>query len=179
MSLFGKQDEQPSPSHVTGQGGYGIADLIRLLKVIPTDHHPQLVVQVIKTTLESVGVMSSAVIEDAFVQENGIRDAIEMLESQIVVLRQEIQARQEQIVQLDVALRETIGAKNLLVDAETPSGAPSEIDLNQAQFIEASDAGALHGVGPDETGSARSLPPPLPPPRRKTGSGPVQPSQVR
>jgi hypothetical protein len=163
-----------------GQGGYGIADLIRLLKIIPTDHHPQLVVQVIKTTLESVGVKSSFVIEDALAQENGIRDAIEMLESQIVVLRQEIQARQEQIAQFDVALRETIGARNLLASAETSSDAPSEIDLNQAQLVEGSDAGAFHGVGPDPTATARSLPPPLPPPRRKTRSGQLlEPAQGR
>ena len=83
MFLFGKQDEQRSsaPSDAAGHGGYGIADLIRLLKVIPTDHHPQLVVQVIKTTLESVGVKSSAVIEDAIIRENAMRDAIEMFGS--------------------------------------------------------------------------------------------------
>jgi hypothetical protein len=161
MFLFGKQDEQRSsaPSDAAGHGGYGIADLIRLLKVIPTDHHPQLVVQVIKTTLESVGVKSSAVIEDATIRENGMRDAIEMLGSQIVALRQEIHDRQEQMAQLDIALRETIGAKNLLVSAEMASDAPPEIDLNQAQFVEDSDF------------EARSLPPPLPPPRRKIDTG--------
>ena len=68
MSLFGKPVEHVSPGapcDVNGEGGYGIGDLIRLLKAIPIDHHPELVVQVIKTTLESVGVKSSAVIEDA------------------------------------------------------------------------------------------------------------------
>ena len=179
MSLFGKQDEQgsPAPPHGRGQSGYGVADLIGLLKVIPIDHHPELVVQVIKTTLESVGVKSSFVIEDALAQENRMRDAIEMLERQIAVLMQEIHDRQEQIAQFDVALRDVIGAKNLLASAESSAAALSEIDLNHAQFVEGSGAGALDGVGPDETGTARSLPPPLPPPRR---SGQLQsPAQGR
>src|SRR5689334_11564121 len=130
MSLFGKTIEHSSPtapSPIAGQGGYGVADLIRLLKTIPIDHHPQLVVQVIKTTLESVGVQSAAVIEDALVQENGIRDAVEMLEQQIVVLTQEIDARRVQIAQLNVALRETIDARHRLASAELPSEAPLPI----------------------------------------------------
>jgi len=154
--------------------------LIGLLKAIPVDDHPQLVVQVIKTTLESVGVKSSAVIEDALAQENRMCDAIEMLEGQVVVLMQEIQDRQEQIAQLDVALRETICAKNLLASTEASDAELSGIDLNQAQLAEGSDAGALDGVGPDEAGTARSLPPPLPPPRRRVDSGQTQlPAQGR
>jgi hypothetical protein len=167
MSLFGKQDERP-PSHVAGEGTYGIGDLIRLLKIIPTtDHHSQLIVQVIKTTLESVGVKSSFVIDDALAQEKEIRDAMEMLESQIVVLGQEIDARRDQIAQLDFALRETIGAKNLLASAEIPPEALPEIDLTQARLVETSDPALLD----------RSLPPPLPPPRRKAAFGHLERAQ--
>jgi hypothetical protein len=163
--FFGKQDESSvAPSHATAPGGYGITELIRLLKIIPIDHDAQLVVQVIKTTLESVGVKSSFVIEDAIAQEKGIRDAMDMLENQIVVLRQEILAREEQIAQLDVALRETVGAKNLLANAETPPDVSSEIDLNQAQLVEPPEPVVL--------------PPPLPPPRRK-GTSSMQPAQGR
>src|SRR5215510_3481334 len=108
MSLFAKQLEPVSPAALSdGGGNYGVGDLIRLLKSLPIDHHPELVVQVIKTTLESVGVRSSAVVEDALARENGMREAIEMLESQIVVLAQEIEARQFQIAELQVDLRET------------------------------------------------------------------------
>ena len=164
MSLFGKQDEH-SPSHATGQSAYGITDLIRLLKIIPiTDQDSQLVVQVIKTTLESAGVKSSVVIDDAVAQEKGIRDAMEMLETQVVVLGQEIDARRDQIAQLEVALRETTCARDLLESAEVPPDAPSE----------PSDQGAVDRAGFDADGAAReprSLPPPLPPPHRNAAIG--------
>jgi hypothetical protein len=172
MSLFGKLVDNPSPSapsDANDYGAYGIGDLIRLLKSIPIDHHPELVVQVIKTTLESVGVRSSAVIEDAIVRENGIREAMEMLESQIVVLTQEIEARQYQIAQLRVELSETTRARSLIANAEAPSGSAPLIDLNLPQ-LEPAEVVAADGAGLDDAREPRSLPPPLPPPRRKTAT---------
>jgi hypothetical protein len=175
MSLFGKpvEDASPSaPSDASSYGAYGIVDLVRLLKSIPIDHHPELVVQVIKTTLESVGVRSSAVIDDALIRENGMREAMEMLESQIVVLTQEIEARQYQIAQLKVELSETMHARGLLANAEPPF--VPLIDLNLPQLAEPYDAVARDGAGSDDEHAARepkSLPPPVPPPRRKAAVG--------
>jgi hypothetical protein len=167
MSLFGKQSDRPPPmaqEYAATGSGYGVADLIRLLKTLPVDHNPQLVVQVIKTTLESVGVHSSTVIDDAIMQENAIRDEAAMLETQIVELAREIEARRERIAELDILLAETIDAKNRLASAEPRSVDPSFIDLNQPQLLPPSEEGATfepHGGRPP------SLPPPLPPPRRK------------
>jgi hypothetical protein len=164
MSLFGKQVEDTPPTAPSdGHGAYGIGDLIRLLKTTPIDHHPKLVVQVIKTTLESVGVKSEAVIQDALARENGIRDAIEMIQSQIIVLAQEIEARQNQIAELQVALRETTHARSLLAGADLPSESVPLIDLNRPQLVEASEVATDGGL-------SRALPPPLPPPRRKAAS---------
>jgi hypothetical protein len=81
-----------------------------------------------------------------------MREAVEMLESQIVVLIQETEARRYQIAQLQVELRETMQARSLLANAEAPSEPGPLIDLSQPQ-LEASEV---------------VLPPPLPPPRRKT-----------
>ena len=69
MSLFGKKPEPqpimqpraPGDEPATPNRSYGVAVLIRLLKTIPVDQHPDLVVRVVKTTLESVGVHSSHV----------------------------------------------------------------------------------------------------------------------
>jgi hypothetical protein len=173
MSFFGKQVDRASPARVTGDGAYGIGDVIRLLKSIPIDHHPQLVVQVMKTTLESVGVDSSAVIEDALARENGIREALGALEGQILVLRQEIEARQNQIAELHAALGEMADARNLLANAEAPSNAIPSIDLNLPHF-ESSEPETIDAASLDEQRAdqkPRSLPPPLPPPRGKTPSG--------
>ena len=114
MSLFGKQAEPPSPiapAHAPSPSVYGIRDLIRLLKTIPTDHQPALVLQVIMTTLESVGVQSSSVIEDALIREDGIREHAAMLEGQIAELSHQIEVRRDQIARLEVELVDTIDAR--------------------------------------------------------------------
>jgi hypothetical protein len=161
MSLFGKkaepqpsfQPQTPSDERPAQGRSYGVADLIRLLKSIPVDQHPDLVVRVVKTTLESVGVHSSQVVEDALRQEGAIGDRISVLEGEIEGLTGEIQARKEQIAQLRTELSETTYAKERLQSAEgvmhaAPSPEPS-----------------LHAPKP------RSLPPPLPPPLHKSSSG--------
>src|SRR5258707_13248555 len=116
MSLFGRKAEpvpaiQPSMQNDEPPGrapastrSYGIADLIRLLKTIPVDQHPDLVVRVVKTTLESVGVHSSHVIEDAVGQEAAIGDRIAVLESEIEALTSQIHQRKDQIAALQVEL---------------------------------------------------------------------------
>ena len=174
MSLFGKPVDHASPSAPSDVNytAYGVGDLIRLLKSLPIDHHPELVVQVIKTTLESVGVRSTAVVEDALVRENGMREAIEMLESQIVVLTQEIEARQFQIAGLQVDLRETMHARGLLARAEAPSESAPLIDLNLPRLGEPIQEIAAEDTREDDPArEPRSLPPPLPPPRRKVAAG--------
>src|SRR5262249_26324822 len=91
MSLFGKKIEAtPAPPPVMPpplppvhappadaapqRRGYGVADLIMLMKTIPTDRHPELVVRVVKSTLESVGVRPTDIIEDALRHEGVVRD---------------------------------------------------------------------------------------------------------
>jgi hypothetical protein len=159
--LFGKkpephptmQPQTPSDDRAAPGRPYGVAELIRLLKTIPVDQHPDLVVRVVKTTLESVGVHSSHVIEDALAHESAINDRIAILEGEIDGLSVEIQARKEQIAQLRIELSETTYAKERLQGAEGvihgPSGDP--------------------GVHPPKP---RSLPPPLPPPLHKSGKPP-------
>src|SRR5260221_3395063 len=114
MSLFGRKAEpvpaiQPSMQNDEPPGrapastrSYSVADLIRLLKTIPVDQHPDLVVRVVKTTLESVGVHSSQVIEDAVRHEAVINERMVTLEGEIERLTAQIQSRREQIAQLNV-----------------------------------------------------------------------------
>jgi hypothetical protein len=165
MSLFGKRPEPtPTPQpHVTNDDPaapnrpYGVIDLIRLMKTIPIDHHPDLVVRVIKTTLESVGVHSSAVVEDALREENAIRDRIAKVEGDIDGLTREIQDRRDQIKQLHVDLSETIYAKERLQSTES--------------VILASTLGEVVA----QASKPRTLPPPLPPPHRTPSGKPPEP----
>jgi hypothetical protein len=166
MSLFGKKTEptppmypvSPGAEEPTGQSrGYGVTDLIRLLKTIPVDQHPDLVVRVVKTTLESVGVQSSQVIDDAVRQEAAIGDRIAGFEREIEALMTQIQDRKDRIAALQVELSETTYAKERLQSAE----------------------GTLL-VPPGERASSppkpRSLPPPLPPPFHKPSGKPPEPA---
>jgi hypothetical protein len=162
MSLFGKKPEPPASLVqprvaddvvAAPNRSYGVTDLIRLLKTIPTDQHPDLVVRVVKTTLESVGVQSSQVVEDAVRQETIINERIRVLEDEIESLAGEIKARRDQIAQLQVDVAETTYAKDRLLSVEGIE--PSS-----------SSDGASHGTKP------RTLPPPIPPPLHKSGKPP-------
>ena len=161
MSLFGKKPESPASfvqprvgddAHASSNRSYGVADLIRLLKTIPTDQHPDLVVRVVKTTLESVGVQSSQVVDDAIRHETQVNERIKVLESEIEGLTGEIQTRRDQIAQLQVDLAETTYAKDRLLSVE---GVELSSPLNDG----------LHGP-------KRTLPPPVPPPLHKSGKPP-------
>ncbi len=166
MSLFGKKQEFPPfaptvrPSSGAGVPGrpYGVGDLIQLMKTISLDEHPDLVVRVIKTTLESLGVQTSDVLEDASKQRQAIQQQIAAVEGEIEGLTKEIQHRRDKIGQLQLDLAETTYARERLLSAEKASPPPV----------------------PGEPGSAnpkpRSLPPPLPP-ILKSGTGKPQPPE--
>ncbi len=162
MSLFGKKNEPPSmqppaipsplppvhapaPEQAQPKRGYGVSDLILLMKSIPTDRHPELVVRVVKSTLESVGVHASDIIEDAIRHEGIVRDRIAALEGEIDGLTQEIDRRRGLIADLQTNIADLIYAR---------------------ERWQAADSGR-HASG-DEEGAiapkAHSLPPPLPPP---------------
>jgi hypothetical protein len=160
MSLFGKQSDRqaaPAPAHDV----YRITDLIQLLKTMPIEEHPNLVLQVIKTTLESVGVHSSTLIDDANLREEAIREHIGVLDGEIIAFTHEVQTRRDYIAYLNAELAETIDAKSRLSSVEEADH-PVLIDLSQPQLAESTDPAA---------DVRRALPPPLPPPRRVNGDG--------
>ena len=163
MSLFGKRNEPPSmqppamppplpPVHApeaAPKRGYGVADLIMLMKTIPTDRHPELVVRVVKSTLESVGVHANDIIEDALRHEGAVRDRIAALEGEIDGLEQEIERRRGLIAELQTNVADLIYARERWQSAES------------GRLAAADDGGGTASKG-------HSLPPPLPPPFPKT-----------
>jgi hypothetical protein len=173
MSLFGKKVEPPPmqppamppplpPVHAPApeaaqKRGYGVTDLILLMKTIPTDRHPELVVRVVKSTLESVGVRPNDIIEDALRHEGVVRDRISALEGEIDGLEQEIQRRRGLIAELQTNISDLIYARERWQSAESGRQATPEEEGTNAP-------------------KAHSLPPPLPPPFPK--SAPVKPTDV-
>ena len=165
MSLFGKKVETTSPEQQPGEpsplphvhpptprppGGtrpYGIADLILLMKSIPTDRHPELVLRVVRTTLESLGVRPDDIVEDALKHETAVRDRIAAIEGEIDGMVQEIERRRGFIAELKTGMAELVYARERWQSAE-------------------------QGLAPapdDEAGVSKlhTRPPPLPPPLHK------------
>src|SRR6185369_1354369 len=99
--------------------GYGVADLILLMKTIPIDRHPELVVRVVKSTLESVGVKANDIIEDALNHEGVVRDRIAALEGEIDGLEQEIERRRALIAELHVNISDLVYAREWWESAES------------------------------------------------------------
>jgi hypothetical protein len=151
MSIFGKREEiaqpslgsGPSTSAAKASGHYGIGDVIRLLRTLPVDQHAELVVRVIRTTLESVNVHVSDLVEDATKHQQKLGDRIATLQSQIMDLSKQIDTHRSEVARLEADLAETSSAKERLQHAEQVAArAPG-----QAPF------------GPGQ------LPPPTPPPK--------------
>jgi hypothetical protein len=132
MSIFGKKPDESSyglggqpamPPSVRGSMSYGIGDVIRLLRTLPVDQHGELVVRVIRTTLESVNVHVSSLIEDASKQQHKLSERISTLQSQILELTKQIDTHREEVARLEADLAETTSAKERLKSAEQAAAA--------------------------------------------------------
>jgi hypothetical protein len=153
--MSGRPESEPAPAPKAKSRSYGVADLIRLMRTMPVDQNADWVVRVITTTLESVNVHVSEIIEDASKQQSDIEEHILRLETEIDTLTTEIETRRERVLNLQTELSETSQVLDRLRSAERPAEAPSsgssEASVNAAK--------------------GRSLPPPLPPPMRASASG--------
>jgi hypothetical protein len=98
---------------------YGIADAITLMRSLPPDlQHTDIVVQVIKRTLESAKINVTAIIADATRKEDAIENRIKLLQEEISMHEREIATRSTEIQRLQVDLEETSRVKERLVMAE-------------------------------------------------------------
>jgi chromosome segregation ATPase len=109
---------QAAPAQVQ-RTGYGIADAINLMRSLPQDlQTTDIVVQVIKRTLESAKIDVAAIIVDATHKEDQIEKRIRELQEQIEKYQLEIQTRSGEITRLQADLEETSRVKERLVMAE-------------------------------------------------------------
>jgi len=142
MALFGKKLDVPptmpplpappaqkpqtrAPELPTPGRSFGVSDLILLMKTIPIDHHPDLVVQVVKSTLESVGVHVSDIIDDALRHEGAMRDRVSGVESEIDGFMREIESRRELIAQIEEDIAHLVQARQTREGAAKSGFAPA------------------------------------------------------
>src|SRR5262249_45904265 len=96
----------------------GIDNAIELMRALPVDQNVELVVQVIKTTLESLKVRVADIIDDAARRQQDLEGRVEQLKKEIADFDREISARKETIAKLDGQHKQTTQTKQRLELAE-------------------------------------------------------------
>lgn len=105
------------PARRAGALGYGIDDAISLMRTLPQDN-VELVVQVVKHTLESAKIDIVTIIDDATGKVDRIESRVTVLRSAIADLEREIQTRRDEIDKLEADRRETTRVKERLLLAQ-------------------------------------------------------------
>jgi hypothetical protein len=121
----GPQTGSPARSHAVEEepevGGFGIDKAIQLMRTLPTDN-VELVVQVVKLTLESTRIKIARIIDDATRRQDDIQGRIKVLRDEIAEFEKEIATRREEIGRLEADFSETSTVKERLQLAEKLSG---------------------------------------------------------
>ncbi len=103
---------------------YGIEDAIKLMRDLPDDNI-EMVVTVVKKTLESTDIHVSQIISDAEKKEVRIRDRVKKLEAEIANHEESIADRKNKISALSDDLSETTRVKEHLQLAESANSTES------------------------------------------------------
>lgn len=106
-----QHDDEPRPH-------YGIEQAITLMRALPVDQNPALVVAVIKTTLESLKVKVSDIITDAARKQKDLEERVANLKRAISDFEKEIETRKEEIARLEADHKETTAVRGRLELAE-------------------------------------------------------------
>jgi len=110
-----QHEDEPRPH-------YGIEQAIQLMRALPVDQNPALVVAVIKTTLESLKVKVSDIISDAARKQKDLEDRVGNLKRAIADFEKEIETRREEIARLEADHKETTAVRGRLELAEKAQG---------------------------------------------------------
>lgn len=128
---------------------YGIEQAIALMRLLPHEANTELVVQVVKKTLESTNIRVPKIIEDAARKERDLDARVGQLEREIGELEREIQVREAEIERHQKDRAETTTVKERLQLAEQLAWAGKQAEQ------------------PGGGGSEPPGPPPLPDPEGK------------
>jgi hypothetical protein len=113
---------------------YGIEQAIQLMRALPVaDANVELVVAVVKTTLESLKVRIADIIVDAARKQKDLEDRVDRLQKEIVDFEREITQRRETIGLLEADHAETSSVKQRLELAEKAQKAQVAVAPAQAK----------------------------------------------
>lgn len=139
---------QPAPQPKTApkqvpQPTFGIQRAIELMRKLPPEN-VELVVSVVKTTLESAQVDIESIVEDAVGRRRKISDRIDGLRSEITEFEEEIAARKTEISALERDYAETTGVQEKLELA---------LDLSEASDAKPAKRPAAKAAAPQRPGT--------------------------
>lgn len=115
---------QPPPSQLPS---YTIEDAIKLMRSLPQDNQ-EMVVTVVKKTLESTRINIRDILADADIKENQIKQQQEKLEREIKQLKAKIAERNQRIETLKEDMITTVSVREslqLALDLESKTGTKS------------------------------------------------------
>ena len=112
------------PSSKPGPGAtpptrYGIDRAIALMRSLPTEQNPELVAMVITSTLESLELSVTDIIEDARSRQADLESRIGTLKAKNSALEKEIELGVDEIVKLEASLAEALSVKERLETAHS------------------------------------------------------------
>lgn len=121
------QVRSAAPPAAAAQGGarVGIDHAIALIRSLPTDKNVDLVVTVLKTTLESLGIRIADIVQDAAKRQKDIEGRVAQFKVEITALEKEIDQRANEIVRLEAAHAETTTVREYLERGAVPPDARS------------------------------------------------------
>jgi hypothetical protein len=101
------------------QKRYGIERAIQLMRSLPTDQNAALVATVISSTLTSLDMKVSDIIEDATAMQKDLEAKIGTIKAKNSGLEKEIERGVDEIVKLEASLAEATSVKERLQLAQT------------------------------------------------------------
>jgi hypothetical protein len=143
---------EPNPvPHAAPQARYGIREAIELMRTLPAEN-VDLVVQVVKKTLESANIRIGGIIEDAGARQADIEGRISVLRQEISDLDREIISRKNEISRLEADHHEVSLVKDRLLLAEKlsaphPAPAPTTPSAKTAAAAENTKASGIWPAG--------------------------------
>jgi hypothetical protein len=146
------------PAGTTGEGGFGIDDAVQLMRSLPS-RNIDLVMQVVKKTLESVRVDVARIIEGAIKKEHVIEERIALLRKEIEQLESRIGAHKKEIAQLESDQKEVSTVKERLILAQKTEAAESAAN-ERPERGERIERGAMSERPKASISSATVTPPP-------------------
>lgn len=139
---------------------YGIEDAIALMRKLPAENR-EIVVAVVKQTLESTQISVEDIIADATDKEARLLDKNAQLESEIKQLQQQIADRKAQIAALLEDHKETVSVRErleLAMSLDQPKAAPKQAQTKAAMPKQAAPAQSAPKQANSASGNGESTP---------------------